>query len=73
MKVLQNLHKFRELWNGRTDLTELPGRYKNAVLVPRELRRGRTDLTEVPGTGINVVQNSQILEVLCTGTDVVQN
>ena len=73
VKVLQNFHKFRELWNGRTDLTELPGRYKNAVLVPRELRRRRTDLTEVPGTGINVVQNSQILEVLCTGADVVQN
>ena len=73
MKVFQNFHKFRVLWRGRTELTEVPDRYKNAVPVPRVLWHGHTDLTEVPGTGINVVQNSQILEVLCTGTDVVQN
>ena len=45
---------------GRTELTKVPGRYKNAVPVPRVLRHGRTDLTEGPGTGMNVVQkNSQ--------------
>ena len=40
-------------------ITEVPGRYKNAVPVPLVLWHGRTDLTEVPGTGMNVVQNSQ--------------
>ena len=59
MKVLQNLQKFRVLWHGRTELKEVPGRYKNAVPVSRVLWQGRTDLTEVPGTGMNVVQNSQ--------------
>ena len=59
MKVLQNFHKFRVLWHGRTKLTEVPGRYKNAVPIPRVLWHGRTDLTEVPGTGMNAVQNSQ--------------
>ena len=32
---LQNSQKFRVLWHGRAELTEVPGRYKNAVLVPR--------------------------------------
>ena len=59
MKVLQNFQKFRVLWHGRTEFTEVPGRYKNAVPVPRVLWHGRTDLTEAPGTGMNVVQNSQ--------------
>ena len=65
---LQNLQKFRAGIN--TELTEVPGRYKNAIHIPRVLWHGRTDLTEVPGTGVNVVQNS---EVLCMGMDVVQN
>ena len=39
--------------------TEVPGRYKKAVPVPRVLWHGRTDLTEVPGAGMNVVHNSQ--------------
>ena len=34
-------------------ITEVPGRYKNAVPVPLVLWHGRTDLTEVPGTGMN--------------------
>ena len=45
MKVLQNFQKFRVLWHGRTELTEVPGRYRNAVPVPRVLWHGRTDLT----------------------------
>ena len=45
--------------HGRTELTEVPGRYKNAVPVLRVLWNGRTDLTKLPGTGLNVVQNSQ--------------
>ena len=59
IRVLQNFQKFRVLWHGRTELTEVPGRYENAVPVPRVLWHGRTDLTEVSGTGMNVVQNSQ--------------
>ena len=59
MKVLQNFHMFRVLWHGRKELTEVPGRYENAVPVPRVLWHGHTDLTEVSGTGMNVVQNSQ--------------
>ena len=57
------------LWQGRTELTEGPGRYKNAVLVPRVFvalayrtyrssgypygYESRTELTQVPGTGMN--------------------
>ena len=37
MKGLQNFHQFWVLWHGRTELTEVPGRYKNAVLVPLAL------------------------------------
>ena len=36
-KVLQNFQKFRVLWHGGTELTEVPGRYENAVLVSRVL------------------------------------
>ena len=35
MNVLQNFQNFRVLWHGRTELPEVPGRYKNAVPVPR--------------------------------------
>ena len=72
-KVLQNSQEFRVLWHGRTELTEVPGRYKNVVPVPRVLvarayrayrssgygYECRTELTEVPGTGMNVLQNLQ--------------
>ena len=58
-RVLQNFHKFRVLRHGRTELTQVPGRYENAVAVPRVLWHSRTDLTEVPGTGMNAVRNSQ--------------
>ena len=59
MKVLQNSQKFWVLWHGRTEVTEVPGRYKKVVPVPRVLWHGRTDLSEVPGTGMNVVHKSQ--------------
>ena len=56
-----------------SELTEVPGRYKNVVPVPRVLvarayrayrssgygYECRTELTEVPGTGMNVLQNLQ--------------
>ena len=45
--------------HGRTELTQVPGKYKNAAPLPRVLWHGRTHLTEVPGTGMIVVQNSQ--------------
>ena len=70
---MQNSQKFRVLWHGRTEVTEVPGRYtrKNAVPVPRVFvalayrtyRRSwcgykcRTELTEVPGTGIQNLHN----------------
>ena len=71
--MLQNSQKFRVLWHGRTELTDVPGRYKNAVPVPRVFMarayrddrsfghryESRTELTEVPGTGMNVLHNLQ--------------
>ena len=41
MKVSQNFQKFRVLWHGRIKLSEVPGRYENAVPVPRVLSHGR--------------------------------
>ena len=72
-EVLQNSQKFRVLWHGRTELTEVAGRYKNAVPVSRVfVERAyrsyrssgygyecRTELIEVPGRGMNVLQNLQ--------------
>ena len=69
MEVLKNSQKFRVLRHGRTELTEVPGGYKDAVPVPRVLWHGahRThrssgygyecaaELTEVPGTGMKVL------------------
>ena len=66
MEVLQNFQKFRVLCHGRTGLTEVSGRYENAVPVPRVFvalayRTYRSsgygyecptiEHTEVPGTG----------------------
>ena len=76
--MLKNSQKFRVLWHGRTEHTEVPGRYKNAVLVSRVFvarayrayrssgygYECRTELTEVPGTGAKVIQNSEKFEVL---------
>ena len=44
MKVLQNFQKFRALWHEGTELTEVPGRCKNFLPVPRVFWHGRTDL-----------------------------
>ena len=57
MKVLQNSQKFRVLWHGRTELTEVPGGYERCCTRTRVLWHGSTELTEVPGTGMNVLQN----------------
>ena len=56
MKVLQNFQTFRVLWRGCTELTEVPGRYRNAV--PYHGYFSTVDQI-VPGTGMNVVQSSQ--------------
>ena len=63
-KVLQNFQTFRVLWHGRTELTEVPGRYENAVPVPQIFvaLTYRTN-TELPGTGMNVLQNFQKFRV----------
>ena len=57
MKVLQNFHKFRVLWHGRTELTEVPGGHKicytrTAGIVARGVQN-----SQVPGTGTNVLHN----------------
>ena len=76
MEVLQ--HSFTVVpgvwWHGRTELTEIPGSYTNAVPVPRvfvarayrDCSRScgygyeyRTELADVPGTGMNLLQNLQ--------------
>ena len=44
MGVLQNLQKFRVLWHGRTELTEVPGGYKRCC-------------TRTPGIVARGVQN----------------
>ena len=63
MRVLQNFQRFRVLWHGRTEFTEVAGRYENAVPVPRLMWHGAyrthrssgygyenlTELPEVPG------------------------
>ena len=68
MKVFQNFQEFRVLWHGRTELTGVPGRYENAVPVPRVFvalayrtsrtsgygyECPRTGFPEVPGKGKN--------------------
>ena len=70
---MQNSQKFRVLWHGRTELTEVADRYKKFVPVPlvsvarayRAYRsfgcryECRTELAEVPDTDMNVLQNLQ--------------
>ena len=72
---MQNSQKFRVLWHGRAELTEVTGRCKNAVPVPRVFvawayRAYRSsgyemnvvqNFQQVPGTGMNVSQNLQKL------------
>ena len=82
MEVLQNSQKFRVLWHGRTELTEVPGRYKQCCSrTPGIVARGvhnshrtsmyayerHAELTEVQSTGIKVLQNSQKFRVLWHG------
>ena len=55
--MLQNSKKFRVLWHGRIELTEVPGSGMNVF----------TGLTEVPGTGMKVLQNLQKFRVLWHG------
>ena len=50
MEVLQNSQKFRVLWHGGTELTEVPGGYKKCC-------------TRTPGIVARGVQNSQKFRV----------
>lgn len=42
MNLLRNTRKFRVLWHGRTELTDVPGRYKMLCPYPRYARAYRT-------------------------------
>ena len=64
MEVLQNSQKFRVLWHGHTELTEVPGWYKKCCTrTPGIVARSVQKLTDVPGTGMNVTNNSQKFRV----------
>ena len=54
MEVLQNSQKFRVLWHGHTELTEVPGGYKNIC---------KECCIRTPGNIGRVVQNSQKFRV----------
>ena len=72
MKVLQNFRKFRVLWYGRTELTEVPGGYKRCgTRTAGYCGTGCTELTEIPGTGMNVLQKTN--RSSGTGMKVLQN
>ena len=73
---VQNLQKFRvrvrkcyrshrssEYCGTGTELTEVPGRYANAVPVPRVFVARAYRAHRVPGTGLKVVQNLQKFRV----------
>ena len=62
-EVLQKSQKFRVLWHGCTERTEVPGRYANAVPVPRVFVARAYRAHRVPGTGLKVVQNLQKFRV----------
>ena len=63
-KCYRSHKRFRVSWHVWTELTQVPGRYKNAVPVPREfVKTGVQELTEVPCTGMHVVQNVQMFRV----------
>ena len=63
IKPSHSSQKFWVLWPGRTELTEVSGRYTNGVPVPPVLWFGRTELTDLPGTDMKVAQNSQKFRV----------
>ena len=69
MKVFRNFQKFRLFWHGRTELTEVQGRYKNALLVPLVMWQSYR-IYERSGYGCEC---TELTEVICTGMDVVQN
>ena len=62
-EVLESSQKLRVLWHGRTELTEVPGSYENAVPVPRVFWHGSAEVTDAAGTGINVIQNLERFRV----------
>ena len=68
VKVLQNFQNSRVLWHGRTELPEVPGRYKHDVPVPRVFAAPRAERPEIPDTVMSVLQKLQKFFVdLCPG------
>ena len=64
MEVLQNFQKFRVLWHGRTELTEVPGGYKKCCTsTPGTVARGVQNSQKFSGTCVSVLQNSQKFRV----------
>ena len=62
-EVLQNSQKFWVLWHGRTELTDVPGRYKNAVPVPRVFVARAYRAYRSSGYGYEFVQNIEKFRV----------
>ena len=63
MKVLQYLQNFRVLWNGRTELPKVPGRYQHAVPVPRVLVAPAYRTSTSSGYGYKFP--TEVTEILC--------
>ena len=63
MKVLQFFQNFRVLWHGRTELPEVPGRYKHAVPVPRVSVAPMCRTSKSSGCGYECP--TEVTEVLC--------
>ena len=63
MKVLQNLQNFRVSWHRRTELSEVPVRYKHAVPVP--LVFGAPAYKTSRSSGYGYGRPTEVTEVLC--------
>ena len=63
MKVLQNFKNSRVLWHGRTELPEVPGRYKHAVPMPRVFVAPAYRASRSAGYGYECP--TEVTEVLC--------
>ena len=73
MKVLKNFQKFLVLWHGRTELAKVPGRYENAVPVPRVFIKIQIhssceieNFVESHLCKLCVILRSRVLRVVCT-------
>ena len=62
-KVLQHFQNFRVLWHGRTELPEVPSRYKHTVPVPRVFVAPAYRTSRSSGYGYEYP--TEVTEVLC--------